>query len=106
MLCRCVEASTSPFATINRSSESEILSITEVASHLRCSKAHVYNAINGKVAGVSRLPAIPMGRRKLVQRASLEAWKRANELGAVLNGGELSDSPVHVLDGHVMQRAD
>jgi len=26
----------------------EILSITEVAANLRCSKAHVYNAINGK----------------------------------------------------------
>lgn len=61
---------------------SEILSIHEVAANLRCSKAHVYNAINGKIIGVSRLPAIPMGRRKLVQRSSLDAWKRANETGA------------------------
>jgi predicted DNA-binding transcriptional regulator AlpA len=58
---------------------SEILSIHEVAANLRCSKAHVYNAINGKVSGVSQLPAIPMGRRKLVRRSSLESWKAANE---------------------------
>ena len=59
---------------------SDILSITEVASTLRCSKAHVYNAINGKIAGVSQLPAIPMGRRKLVRRSSLESWKVSNEV--------------------------
>jgi hypothetical protein len=57
-----------------------ILSITEVALNLRCSKAHVYNAINGKITGVSQLPAIPMGRRKLVRRCSLESWKVANEM--------------------------
>ena len=57
----------------------EVLSIKEVAQHLRCSKTHVYNAINGKIQGVSPLPAIPMGRRKLVCRTSLEIWKQANE---------------------------
>jgi excisionase family DNA binding protein len=57
----------------------EVLTISEVATELRCSKAHVYNTINGKVRGVSKLPAIPMGRRRLVRRSSLETWKRANE---------------------------
>ncbi len=57
----------------------EILTVAEVASDLRCSKAHVYHAINGKVAGVSKLPAISMGRKKLVRRSTLERWKRANE---------------------------
>lgn len=59
----------------------EILSAIDVARELRCSKAHVYNAIAGKVSGVSKLPAITMGRRKLVRRSSLEQWKRANEQG-------------------------
>ena len=58
-----------------------ILTISEVATDLRCSKAHVCNAINGKVAGVSPLPAITMGRRKLVRQGTLERWKRANERG-------------------------
>ncbi len=57
----------------------EILTAAEVAAELRCSKAHVYNTIAGKVEGVSPLPAICMGRRKLVRRSALEQWKRANE---------------------------
>jgi excisionase family DNA binding protein len=57
----------------------EILTVSEVAIELRCSKAHVYNAIAGKVEGVGPLPAISMGRRKLVRRAALERWKEANE---------------------------
>ena len=59
----------------------EILTIPEVAAELRCSRAHVYKVVNGKVAGVSTLPSISMGRRKLVRRSSLERWKRANEKG-------------------------
>jgi excisionase family DNA binding protein len=57
----------------------EILTVSEVAIELRCSKAHVYNAIAGKVDGVYPLPAISMGRRKLVRRSALEQWKQANE---------------------------
>jgi excisionase family DNA binding protein len=60
----------------------EILTATEVAAELRCSKAHVYNAIAGRVGGVSPLPAICMGRRKLVRRSALEQWKRVNESDA------------------------
>ena len=56
-----------------------ILTAAEVAADLRCSKAHVYNMINGKVAGVTPLPAITMGRRRLIRRSSLELWKDANE---------------------------
>ncbi len=59
----------------------EILTVKEVAAELRCSKAHVCNAINGKVKGVNPLPAISMGRRKLVRRVSLEQWVQANEKG-------------------------
>lgn len=62
--------------------EDEIMTVAEVARELRCSKAHVHNAIKGKLAGVTPLPAIPMGRRKLVRRSALERWKRANERGA------------------------
>lgn len=57
----------------------EVLTVAEVAAELRCSKAHVHNAINAKIAGVSPLPAIHMGRRKLIRRSALEQWKRLNE---------------------------
>jgi hypothetical protein len=60
---------------------SEVLTVAEVAIRLRCSKAHVCNAINGKVHGVTPLPAIPMGRRKLVRASSLNAWLNENEPG-------------------------
>lgn len=59
----------------------EILTASDVAIELRCSKAHVYNAIAGKIEGVSSLPAISMGRRKLVRRSALEEWKKLNETG-------------------------
>lgn len=57
----------------------EVLTLREVAANLRCSKAHVANVINGRVKGVNPLPAIAMGRRKLIRRSTLERWKRANE---------------------------
>ena len=57
----------------------DILTVAEVAIELRCSKAHVYNAIAGKIDGVAALPAISMGRRKLVRRLALEHWIEVNE---------------------------
>jgi excisionase family DNA binding protein len=71
---------------------SEILRIEEVAKDLRCSRAHVYNAINGKVRGVTRLPVICIGRRRLVRRTALEAWKQINERNAILSASPEVDS--------------
>ena len=59
----------------------EILTLVEVAKTLRVSKTHVCNLINGTVASLPRLPAIVMGRRKLVRRRTLEEWIRAVEGG-------------------------
>jgi predicted DNA-binding transcriptional regulator AlpA len=70
--------------------ENDILSIDEIATNLRCSRAHVYNAINGKLAGISRLPAICMGRRRIVRRSSFEAWKILND---GLGQSPLTDRP-------------
>jgi excisionase family DNA binding protein len=66
-----------------RVSSEEILSAVEVAKELRCSKAHVYNVMHGRVEGVLPLPSIPLGRRRLVRRSALEAWKRAIEQNAI-----------------------
>ncbi len=74
-----------------RLAKDEILTVSEVAAELRCSKAHVHNAINGKLSGVTPLPAIPMGRRRLVRRSALEQWKRANE--RCIADGMISPSP-------------
>jgi hypothetical protein len=49
----------------------EMHTLREVAEISRCSKAHVCEVINGQVAGTTRLPAVGLGRRKLVRRATL-----------------------------------
>jgi excisionase family DNA binding protein len=55
----------------------DILTIEEVAEVLRCSKAHVQNAIRGKLRGLPRLMHFAMGRRKLVRREWLQQWVEA-----------------------------
>jgi hypothetical protein len=62
-----------------------VLTVIEVASELRCSKAHVFNLISGKVRGARPLPSIWLGRRRVVRRRSLDEWIQANEhCGAML----------------------
>ena len=68
----------------------KMLNADEVSIDLRCSKAHVYKLINGTVRGVSPLPALPLGRRRLVRQSTLEEWKRANE--RVLPGAMIDPS--------------
>jgi excisionase family DNA binding protein len=56
-----------------------ILTISEVAEVLRCSKAHVQKALVGKIAGVPQLAHLNMGRRKLVRREWLEQWMETSK---------------------------
>lgn len=57
----------------------DILTTSEVASELRCSKAHVCNAIAGKLSNCTPLPALCLGRRKVVRREVLAKWIEENE---------------------------
>jgi excisionase family DNA binding protein len=57
----------------------DLLSLKEVASLLKISKAHVSAAVAGRVAGCSAIPSVRLGRRPLVRRSSLLAWIAANE---------------------------
>ena len=61
--------------------EQRLLTLNEVARELRCSKAHVSKATEGRVRHASRLPVVRLGRRKLVRREALDAWIRENEAG-------------------------
>jgi excisionase family DNA binding protein len=63
-----------------------ILSVTEVAKLLGCSKAHVCNAINGRLKGLSPLPAIRLGRRRLIRLESLQSWLEQVE-GVIIPDG-------------------
>jgi hypothetical protein len=57
----------------------QLLTLAEVAGLLHCSKAHVSNVVAGKVRGIAPLPAVPLGRRKLVRRQTLANWIDDNE---------------------------
>jgi hypothetical protein len=79
-LAPAVEMSNPPHAPAERG----VLTATEVARELRCSKAHVHNLMRGKVRGARPLPFLPLGRRRVVRRASLDEWIAANERGGML----------------------
>jgi hypothetical protein len=52
----------------------DILTLPEVACELRCSKAHLFNILSGKVRGVPPLPVLRLGRRLLVRHEVLTKW--------------------------------
>jgi excisionase family DNA binding protein len=62
-----------------------LLTLTTVAKLLHCSKAHISNVIAGRVPGCPPLPAVRLGRRKLVRRESLLAWIERNERASANN---------------------
>ncbi|MBV9506290.1 MAG: helix-turn-helix domain-containing protein, partial [Acidobacteriia bacterium] len=53
--------------------------LKQVAELLHCSKAHVGKAVAGRVPGCPPIPAVSLGRRKLVRRSSLLSWIERNE---------------------------
>jgi hypothetical protein len=55
------------------------LTVQDVADILRCSKAHALNVINGRVRGVSKLPHLTFGRRKVVRKEWLDSWMEENK---------------------------
>ena len=57
----------------------DLLTVAQVAEVLRCSKAHVCNVIAGRVHDCPPIPAVRLGRRKLVRREALAAWVERNE---------------------------
>lgn len=67
----------------------DLLTLAEVATLLHVSKAHVTNLVAGRVSGCSPIPAVSLGRRKLVRRAALLSWIERNETG----NGSMSPTP-------------
>jgi len=67
---------------MNGLNDFDLLTLSEVAELLHCSKAHVCNVVAGRVHGCAPIPALRLGRRKLVRRASLLAWIERSERAA------------------------
>jgi excisionase family DNA binding protein len=57
----------------------ELLTLAAVAKLLHCSRAHVSNVIAGRVHDCPPIPAVRLGRRKLVRREALVEWIAENE---------------------------
>jgi excisionase family DNA binding protein len=57
----------------------DLLTLADAAELLRCSKAHVCKAVYGRVPGCPPIPAISLGRRKLIRREALRLWMERNE---------------------------
>jgi excisionase family DNA binding protein len=81
----------------------DLLTLAEVAQMLHCSKAHVSNVVAGRVRECSPMPALRLGRRRLVRRASLEAWIAENDRisstdrkPVIRNDGTMTPSPERV----------
>ena len=68
----------------------DLLTLAEVAKLLHCSKAHVCNAVAGRLPGCLPIPALSLGRRKLVRRTSLLSWIENNEQATVADKIALS----------------
>src|ERR1039457_1102700 len=59
-----------------------LLTLADVAELLHCSKAHVCKAVSGRVRGCPPIPAVSLGRRKLVRRETVLSWIETNEQAA------------------------
>jgi hypothetical protein len=64
---------------VNQLDDFGLLTLAAVADLLHCSKAHISNVIAGRVPGCPPIPAVSLGRRKLVRREALRAWIEHNE---------------------------
>ena len=70
----------------------DLLTLADAAELLHCSKAHIGNAVRGRVLGCTPIPAVSLGRRKLIRRETLRQWIENNEL--IAHGVKLTTSPV------------
>ena len=77
------------------SEKDPVLTPREVAEDLRCSKSQVYRLMTGNVTGVTILPHLALGRKKVVPRSVLEEWKRRNMSGIIPDGSENTVDAVH-----------
>ena len=68
-----------------------ILTLSEAAIELRCSRAHLSNIICGKVSGLPPLPIMRVGRRVLIRYAALVDWMKCLEANATI-GPDLNSS--------------
>jgi hypothetical protein len=72
-------------ATLPHQARPAVLTMSEVARELRCSKTHVHNIIAGRVHDLPPMPVVRIGRRIIIRRDALLRWmvwieNRENEI--------------------------
>ena len=60
-----------------------ILTLSDAARELRCSKAHLSHIINRKIPSLPPLPVMRVGRRVLIRYEALMKWLESIEAKAV-----------------------
>ena len=73
---------------MKREDADPILTAREVAADLRCSKSQVYRLMSGEVDGLTMLPHLALGRKKVIPRSALEVWKQQNISGMIRGDSE------------------
>jgi predicted DNA-binding transcriptional regulator AlpA len=73
---------------MKREDADPILTAREVAADLRCSKSQVYRLMSGDVNGLTMLPHLALGRKKVIPRSALEVWKQQNISGMIRGDSE------------------
>ena len=73
------------------SDQFDLLTLADAAALLHCSKAHIGKAVRGRVPGCTPIPAVSLGRRKLIRRESLRQWLESNE--RIAGNDKLTPSP-------------
>src|SRR5262249_29526089 len=64
----CLERPRCVLRVIVMTNADPVLTAKEVAEDLRCSKSQVYRLMSGEVEGVTKLPHLALGRKKVVLR--------------------------------------
>jgi AraC-like DNA-binding protein len=62
--------------------ENEILGVKETAKFLHCSPSHVSNILNGRT-NLPPIPHVRAGRKRLIRKASLLEWFKAQETASL-----------------------
>jgi hypothetical protein len=57
----------------------DLLTLADTAKLLHCSKAHICKVVSGRIQGCAPIPAVSIGRRKLIRREALRLWIERNE---------------------------
>lgn len=76
----CLEKGRLPYL---ETEQDEILDVKGTAKRLHCSPSHVSNILSGKVPGVTPIPHVRAGRKRLIRLTTLTEWFKSQETSSI-----------------------